>query len=128
MKREKWTYDNTPKKPGRPRKGEDAERLVVRLAEENGRWGYTRIAGELKKLGHRASPSYVRDVLNLIHDRDTVFLPFDGVLATEDLKIVKAPPRTPMCLRREARPRVQGDARQHDPVRGGTSALCAQED
>jgi len=159
------------------------------LAEENGSWGYTRIAGELRKLGHRASPSYVRDILKrhgippspqrkgmswkqfieahmdvtwaadlftaevwtlgglvtfyvlffihlgtrrvwvagctpnpdavwmsqqarnfsmvvgesgqscryLIHDRDTVFLPFDGVLATEDIRIVKTPPRTPLC-------------------------------
>ena len=63
MKREKWTYDNTPRRPGRPAKGADTEQLVIRLAEENGGWGYTRIAGELKKLGHKVSPSYVRDVL-----------------------------------------------------------------
>jgi putative transposase len=30
------------------------------MAEEN-TWGYVRIAGELKKIGHEASPSYVRD-------------------------------------------------------------------
>jgi putative transposase len=51
------------KSPGRPRKSEDTEGLVVRLAEENGAWGYKRISGELKKLGHRACSSYVRDVL-----------------------------------------------------------------
>jgi len=62
MKQQKWTYDNTPKKPGRPRKGQATEDLVVRLAEEN-IWGYKRIAGEMKKLGHKASPSYVRDIL-----------------------------------------------------------------
>ena len=33
----------------------------------------------------------------LIHDRDGCFVPFDGVLACEDLKIVKTPPRAPMC-------------------------------
>lgn len=189
MKQMKWTYDNTPKKPGRPPKAKEAEELVVRLAEDNGMWGYTRIAGELRKLGHRASPSYVRDILKkqgippspqrkglswkrfiqshmdvtwaadlfteevwslsglatcyvlffihlgtrrvwvagctphpnaawmtqqarnfcmvvddsdekcrcLIHDRDTVFLPFDGILRTETMRIVKTPPRTPLC-------------------------------
>lgn len=37
--------------------------MVVRLAQENNSWGYRRISGELKKLGHQACPSYVRDVL-----------------------------------------------------------------
>ncbi len=37
--------------------------MIVRLADENGEWGYRRIYGEPKKLGHSASPSYVRDVL-----------------------------------------------------------------
>ena len=188
MKQKKWTYDNTPNHPGRPGKGKQTEELVVRLAEENG-WGYKRIAGEMRKLGHQASPTYVRNVLKrhgipaapnrkgmswqqfiethmdvawatdlfteevwslgglitcyvlffihlgtrrvwvagctphpdtawmkqqarnfcmvadeseqrcryLIHDRDTCFLPFDGVLACEDLKVVKTPPRAPMC-------------------------------
>jgi hypothetical protein len=41
----------------------DTEALIVRLAEENNGWGYKRISGELKKLGHRACPSYERDVL-----------------------------------------------------------------
>jgi transposase len=63
MKQKKWTYDNTPKKRGRPPKGRETEELVIRLAEENGDWGYTRIAGELRKVGHKVSPSYVRDIL-----------------------------------------------------------------
>ena len=63
QKQQKWVFDNRAKAPGRPRKSEDTEALIVRLAEENSAWGYKRISGELRKLGHRACPSYVRDVL-----------------------------------------------------------------
>jgi len=38
---------------GRPRVDLEAERLVLRLARENPRWGYTKIAGEMRKLGLR---------------------------------------------------------------------------
>jgi putative transposase len=37
---------------GRPRTAEDIRAPVVRIAAENG-WGYTRVLGELKKLGIR---------------------------------------------------------------------------
>ena len=37
--------------------------MVVRLAGKKTSWGYRRVYGELKKLGHQACPSYVRDVL-----------------------------------------------------------------
>jgi len=63
QKRKKWTFQNASAKAGRPRKAGDTEALIVRLAEENNSWGYKRISGELKKLGHRACPSYVREVL-----------------------------------------------------------------
>jgi putative transposase len=62
MKKEKWTYDNTVKSPGRPRKGKETEEIIMKLALENG-WGYGRIQGEMKKLGYHVSVSYVRDVL-----------------------------------------------------------------
>jgi putative transposase len=39
-------------RPGRPRTAEDIRALVLRLARANA-WGYTRILGELKKLGVR---------------------------------------------------------------------------
>ena len=63
QKQKKWTFQNTSAKAGRPRKAGDTEALIVRLTEENNGWGYKRISGELKKLGHRVCPSYVRDVL-----------------------------------------------------------------
>jgi transposase len=63
QKQKKWTFDHQAKTPGRPRKSEETEALVVRLAEQNGGWGYKRLCGELKKLGHRACSSYVREVL-----------------------------------------------------------------
>ena len=62
-KQKKWTFDNHSAKAGRPRKAHDTEALIVRLARENNSWGYKRISGELKKIGHQACPSYVRQVL-----------------------------------------------------------------
>ncbi|MFF3518502.1 hypothetical protein [Streptomyces sp. NPDC002573] len=34
--------------------------LVVRLGTENRRWGFRRVHGELRRLGHKASPATVR--------------------------------------------------------------------
>ena len=57
------THPNRPKtKPGRPRTPEYIRELVIRLAREND-WGYTRILGELKKLGITTSRSNVINIL-----------------------------------------------------------------
>ena len=52
----------TGRKPGRPRTSQEARDLVLRLAREND-WGYTRILGELKKLGVKVSRSTVVNIL-----------------------------------------------------------------
>ena len=189
QKQKKWTFNSHSAKPGRPRKAGDTEAVTVRLAEENNAWGYKRISGELKKLGHKACPSHVRDVLRrhglppapgrkgtswkqfiqahlevtwatdffteevwslgglvtiyvlfflhlgsrrvwmagctaqphdawmaqqarnfcmvvedwnlpcryLVHDRDTNFMALDGVMKTDELRILKTPPHAPRC-------------------------------
>jgi transposase InsO family protein len=48
---------------GRPLVDRRVRELVLRLARENPRWGYPRIAGELRKLGPPISPSTVRRIL-----------------------------------------------------------------
>jgi putative transposase len=57
----KWTYSK--RRPGRPSVLPEIRRLVVRMATENPRWGYTRIQGALKNLNHRVARSTIATIL-----------------------------------------------------------------
>ena len=57
----KWTFRR--KGPGRPRVKATIEELVMRMATENPRWGYTRIQGALLNLGHRVARGTVANIL-----------------------------------------------------------------
>jgi putative transposase len=52
----KWTYVS---RPGRRGVLVEIQRLVVRMAGENPTWGYTRIQGALKNVGHRVGRSTI---------------------------------------------------------------------
>jgi putative transposase len=51
----KWTYAR--QRPGRPGVRREIRRLVIRMATDNPSWGYTRIQGALKNVGHRVARS-----------------------------------------------------------------------
>jgi len=57
----KWTY--ATRRGGRLQVLAEIRRLVVRMAEENPTWGYTRIVGALKNVGHRVSRSTIARIL-----------------------------------------------------------------
>jgi hypothetical protein len=58
---DKLTYPT--KRKGRPGVMKEIRALVVRMARENSNWGYRRIQGALKNLGHRAARSTIAKVL-----------------------------------------------------------------
>jgi transposase InsO family protein len=57
----KWTY--LQKRVGRPGVMKEIRELIVRMAEENPSWGYARIQGALRHLGHRVARSTIAKVL-----------------------------------------------------------------
>jgi len=52
----KWTFPR--KGPGRPPVMKKIIELVLRMASENPSWGYDRIQGALKNLGHKVAPTF----------------------------------------------------------------------
>ncbi|HKF17354.1 MAG TPA: IS3 family transposase, partial [Candidatus Dormibacteraeota bacterium] len=115
--RRKWAaYRRRPRRQ-RPAPSSELHELILKLARENERWGYRRIAGELLKLGHRCSHLTVRKVLRrhslppapgraqdgelgakkfLLRDRDTKFTAaFDEVFRSEGIEVVRLPYRAP---------------------------------
>ena len=56
----KWTY---PRRSQRRGALVEIRRLVVRMAQDNPTWGYTRIQGALKNVGHRVGRSTIRRIL-----------------------------------------------------------------
>ena len=57
-----WTQPSQPR-TGRPPTPTELCRLVLRLDTENPNWGYRRIHGELRRLGHRIAASTVWKIL-----------------------------------------------------------------
>jgi putative transposase len=56
-----WTHPH--RGTGRPPLDQQIQRLIVRLARENPRWGYQRIKGELQRLGVHVSATAIRTTL-----------------------------------------------------------------
>jgi putative transposase len=59
---QKWNHVHR-RAPGRPRIKDEIAALILRMAEENPGWGYTRILGALRNLGHQVSRGTVANVL-----------------------------------------------------------------
>jgi len=57
-------YDGSAKRgPGRPRIMREIEALIITIAQNNPGWGYLRIAGALKNLGHIVARTTIANVL-----------------------------------------------------------------
>jgi len=57
----KWTKPH--RRPGRPALDPKIQALIIAMAEENPRWGYTRIKGECQKLGIKVSATAIAMLL-----------------------------------------------------------------
>lgn len=60
---QKFDGSTQRKSRGRPRVDKELEDLVVRMAQENRRWGYDRLAGALAHLGYAISDQTVGNIL-----------------------------------------------------------------
>jgi hypothetical protein len=57
-------YDGSKhRKAGRPRAAREIEELIVRMARDNPRWGYTRIRGALYNLGYEVARNTIKRIL-----------------------------------------------------------------
>ena len=57
-------YDGSEKRgPGRPRIAGEIQRLILEMAGDNPRWGYTRIQGALENLGYTVGRNTIKRVL-----------------------------------------------------------------
>jgi len=57
-------YDGSKRRgPGRPRTADDLRELVVKMAKANPTWGYTRIRGALRNLGHEVWRTTIQRIL-----------------------------------------------------------------
>ena len=59
----KHTHPPKQKRVGRPGLMKKIREHIVRIAKDNAGWGYARIQGELKKLGHSVAPSTIGKTL-----------------------------------------------------------------
>ena len=57
-------YDGSKtRRPGRPKTAVEIEELVLRMARDNPRWGYTRIRGAALNLGHEIGRNTIKRIL-----------------------------------------------------------------
>jgi putative transposase len=59
---QKWNYVYK-RKPGRPRTKDEIVALILRMAQENSGWGYTRIEGALSNLGYKIGRGTIAKIL-----------------------------------------------------------------
>ncbi|MFI5634021.1 hypothetical protein ACIA8E_32550 [Streptomyces sp. NPDC051664] len=60
----KWDYSARSSRTGRPPTAVALKSLVLRLADENPRWGHRRVQGELARLGHPIAASALWEILH----------------------------------------------------------------
>lgn len=62
---QKWNFTHR-RGPGRPGIMREISELIVRMAQDNPRWGYTRIQGALTNVGHKVGRGTIANVLKSI--------------------------------------------------------------